>query len=328
MSELTESVVIPQEMAFVGYSEAKQNIVMPRAAPSRVRNDAVDPLTARLLGIPPNSRAEAVTFNMFPDPWSILDENFPGQLKPVFWEMSTLRLTYVRAIDQQTQVITCYLTLTMFQTAHLYTLTSGARLHILSKTVSDGLLQDFDTGSLDTKCSYRHELKTYTKNFRPDFYDLASQPGAKHMLYISAGTWTTCHRTSTKEEVLLRPSEIALEPNEAILQGSPIISMQATFDRGIQRGDCLIEPGSTFVIHSNGAIDWDCWLSSGDHGDQWDGEFHIKDSAGKTLFITGNYHFNIGDKDNKHHWVDKRGPNDRLAAVLKDAHMVAFACRC
>jgi hypothetical protein len=323
MNDIPENDAISDDYPLIGYSDAYQTIVTPSSKATIIGPHAVDALSAKLLGVPPTAFAESVTFHMLPDPWVILDLSWPGPLYPVLWRMEDLYLTYVRAIDQPTGIITCYITLSMYQTAYLHRLESGGHFHILSKNTSGGLLEDWDTGSLDTKCSYHHELKTYTKNFRPDWYDLATQEPHKHQLYLAAGTWTTCHRTGT-----VTKARLALETNEALFHGSPVISMSAVFDRGIQRGDCLIEPGARFTVNHDGSTEWDCWVSSGDSGDFYDGEFHIKNAQGQTLFITGNYRLGIGPKDKKKNWKDSRGPNPTWAAKLSEAYLVAFACSC
>lgn len=100
-----------------------------------------------------------------------------------------------------------------------------------------------------------------------------------------------------------------------------------TFDP-IQTGDCLIEAGATFTLYSDGSTHWTCDISSGDTGDEWDGYFRVKNSNGVVLFDTGNYHFNISEKDVKKRWDEHRGANAGYAQHFNEAHSLNFPCSC
>ncbi len=96
----------------------------------------------------------------------------------------------------------------------------------------------------------------------------------------------------------------------------------------IQRGDCLVEAGATFTLIEDGSTVWSCQISSGDHGDEWDGHFDITNGAGELVIRTGTYHFDISDKDTKHQWDDSRGPNSDFASHFAEASTNNFYCSC
>lgn len=100
-----------------------------------------------------------------------------------------------------------------------------------------------------------------------------------------------------------------------------------SFD-AIQRGDCRIEAGATFTLFSDGSTLWVCDISSGDSGDEWDGFFRITSAGGVVLFDTGNYHFDISEKDVKKRWNDHRGANGTYAQHFNEATSIAFHCSC
>jgi len=150
--------------------------------PSKREYGEVGPLLAEMFGISPKANAVSKTFSF--DPFKLTAPD--GTL---IWTMDKIKLTYVRATDNNTGIVTCFITLSMFQTASGWALIKGGNFHILSQTQEEGLLDDWDTGPLDTNCHYNHALKTYSKNFRPDWYELAKVA----TIGVSAGTWGRCH---------------------------------------------------------------------------------------------------------------------------------------
>ena len=96
----------------------------------------------------------------------------------------------------------------------------------------------------------------------------------------------------------------------------------------IERGDCDINQGATFTLFSDGSTHWVCDIRSDDSGDEWDGFFRVKNSAGVVLFDTGRYHFDISEKNVTKRWNELRGPDGNFAAAFNEAQSNDFLCSC
>jgi hypothetical protein len=141
------------------------------------RRFAVDEFAATVLGLKAGEQAESKTFRYTPDPWKIVATD--GTL---LWQLSDIRTTYIRAPDPQTGTPVSYVTLIFNGAPQGWRPSSGAHLHQLSETSDRGLLEDWDTGVANPLVSTHF---SFSKGFRPDFYDLANFP----VLLLDGGTW-------------------------------------------------------------------------------------------------------------------------------------------
>jgi hypothetical protein len=112
----------------------------------------------------------------------------------------------------------------------------------------------------------------------------------------------------------------------------------------LTRGDCTVDDGNQFHLNDDGSTYWDCYVSSTDTGDEWDGDF-LGGLAGfdannigtydKLLFVTPHYHFDIHDSNTKKHWTQSFAPLDNQYAngsnpvdAYNRTAIVWFYCGC
>jgi hypothetical protein len=116
------------------------------------------------------------------------------------------------------------------------------------------------------------------------------------------------------------------------------------FKNPISRGDCTVVGGATLKLYSDGGTSWECFLSSMDPGDEWDGVFlgglagfdtNNVDTYDKLLFVTPTYHYDIHDINTLKHWNESHGPNDNQYAngsngpeAYARTVWVYFSCSC
>jgi hypothetical protein len=144
----------------------------------------IDELTARLLSNRPGATAVARDFRLRADPWLI--RSTTGE---TLWTIESLAVTFIRSFDPPSKLSTCFATLAMSQSANGWLLESGGSLRLLTRTGSGGILDDWSLGPLDTDCRSNQTLKTYRKDFRADWLDLAMEI----QLIVEGGTWRRCY---------------------------------------------------------------------------------------------------------------------------------------
>lgn len=147
----------------------------------QIKSENPDAITAASFGISEQSILEAKTYTYPP-------LNHKADNGTLLVSIPTCRVSYVRAIDHTTGIITCYESVFFVETNHGYRIHSGASFVVLSKTTEGAILELWNTGLIVSSCGDVGVIKFMQKDFKPDWFDLIDRPSP----YIDNGNWIRC----------------------------------------------------------------------------------------------------------------------------------------
>jgi len=146
------------------------------------KNQPMDLVSSSIKNLSSNTFAESKAFHYYP-----LDLVSTTGVKLA--RIAGLLVSYVRALDQTTGLITCYEVCAFWSINYGWNPGTQPPFIVLSKSNAGANLERWVTGIIVTKCGDNGTSRYLQKEFRPDYFDILVEPE----IYVDGGgIWYKC----------------------------------------------------------------------------------------------------------------------------------------